>query len=629
VPGGSISGTVTGTGGTPLADVQVTLYESIKPDFAFRGTAQSDADGIFHFESVPAGSYSLGFSSPGFVSEWLGDTRDSLSARVFTVSPGDTIVGLDARLALSASISGMVTDEGGLPIPHANTVLCEPGVGPVPSCYYWKDADGNGVFRFTDIRAGRYTIFFGRGTEPLYRDYASEYWNDRAQPWQAEYFTVAEGQTLTGMDAALEKGGSMSGRVVGTGGAPLADVRIDARANPRSIDGTFVEDTGSSVRTDSSGRFEFRGMPANAYHLEFWAPEGSPYRNEWWSNESDMSASDVVVLGERAVVTGLNAELDLPGAPWDEVVQIAGDDRYATSAMVSASQFARGVPVAYIASGLNFPDALSGAPLAGITGGPVLLTEPDALPDVVADELRRLQPSHVVILGGTAVISTAVESAIDAIVSGSPTRLAGDDRYATSAAISASHFQPGVPVAYVASGLNFPDALSGAPLAGLTDGPVLLTAPDGVPDVVADELRRLAPSRIVILGGTSVIGDSVEARLDALISGAPTRLAGDDRFATSVEISASQYEPGVPVVYIANGFNFPDALAGAPLAGLTGGPVLLTTYDGLPDVVERELVRLKPHRVVILGGRSVVNGVVYNRLIQLESAPDWDLGKLD
>jgi len=267
--------------------------------------------------------------------------------------------------------------------------------------------------------------------------------------------------------------------------------------------------------------------------------------------------------------------------------------------------------------------------LAGITGGPVLLTEPDALPDVVADELRRLQPSHVVILGGTAVISTAVESAIDAIVSGSPTRLAGDDRYATSAAISASHFQPGVPVAYVASGLNFPDALSGAPLAGLTDGPVLLTAPDGVPDVVADELRRLAPSRIVILGGTSVIGDSVEARLDALISGAPTRLAGDDRFATSVEISASQYEPGVPVVYIANGFNFPDALAGAPLAGLTGGPVLLTTYDGLPDVVERELVRLKPHRVVILGGRSVVNGVVYNRLIQLESAPDWDLGKLD
>jgi putative cell wall-binding protein len=134
----------------------------------------------------------------------------------------------------------------------------------------------------------------------------------------------------------------------------------------------------------------------------------------------------------------------------------------------------------------------------------------------VAAELQRLQPERIVVLGGTAVISPTVQAQLDALTTGTPTRLAGYDRYVTSVAISASQFQPGVPVAYIASGLNFPDALSGAPLAGIAGGPVLLTAPDALPDVVAAELQRLQPERIVILGGTAVINPSVQTQLEQL-----------------------------------------------------------------------------------------------------------------
>ena len=84
--------------------------------------------------------------------------------------------------------------------------------------------------------------------------------------------------------------------------------------------------------------------------------------------------------------------------------------------------------------------------------------------------------------------------------------LAGGDRYATAVAISAWRFHPGVPAAVVASGANFPDALAGGPLAARLGAPILLLPPtDDIPAGVAAELQRLAPARIVVLGGEGVI----------------------------------------------------------------------------------------------------------------------------
>lgn len=147
-----------------------------------------------------------------------------------------------------------------------------------------------------------------------------------------------------------------------------------------------------------------------------------------------------------------------------DVSRLAGSNRFATSAAISAASFYPGVPVAYIASGVNFPDALAGAPVAGANGGPVLLSRPTTLSDPVKAELRRLKPQKIVVLGGPAVISDAVQQDLVQYTAGrvaaDVTRLAGANRFATSAAISAASFKPGVAVAYVVSGRNFPDALS-------------------------------------------------------------------------------------------------------------------------------------------------------------------------
>ncbi|QJW35218.1 cell wall-binding repeat-containing protein [Cellulosimicrobium protaetiae] len=294
--------------------------------------------------------------------------------------------------------------------------------------------------------------------------------------------------------------------------------------------------------------------------------------------------------------------------------RISGTDRYATSAAISAATFDPGVPVAYVANGLSFPDALSGAPAAVASAAPVLLVSPTAVPASVADELRRLRPARIVALGGGGVVPETVLAQLRGLTAGSVTRLAGPDRFATSAAISHETFDPGVPVAYVANGLTFPDALAGAPAAGADGAPVLLVSPAAVPATVATELDRLRPGRIVILGGKGSVSAAVEQELGRFTSGGVDRASGPDRYATSAAVSRATFTPGVPVVYVANGLNFPDSLAGAPAAGVGGGPVLLTAPNDVPASVAAELDRLTPARVVVLGGSGVVSDAVRARV---------------
>ncbi len=296
--------------------------------------------------------------------------------------------------------------------------------------------------------------------------------------------------------------------------------------------------------------------------------------------------------------------------------RLAGVDRYATGAAISAATYPPGVAVAYVATGLNFPDALAGAAAAGSQGAPILLVTPNSIPGATAIELTRLQPGRIVVLGASGVISNYVLSALAAYTTGTVTRIAGADRYATAAAISATTYAPGVAVTYVATGLNFPDALAGAAAAGSQGAPVLLVGTDEIPSATATELNRLQPGRIVILGAGGVVSANVANALQAFTTGTVTRLSGDNRYATAAAISAATYAPGVAIAYVATGANFPDALAGAAAAGWQGAPILLVTKDSIPAATAAELQRLNPGRVVILGSTGVVSEAVRIQLQQ-------------
>jgi putative cell wall-binding protein len=215
---------------------------------------------------------------------------------------------------------------------------------------------------------------------------------------------------------------------------------------------------------------------------------------------------------------------------------------------------------------------------------------------------------------GTVILIIGLAGAAQAQTPGATNvvRFAGDDRYATSAAIVAANYSAGLKVAYVASGENFPDALAGGAAAARDNGPLLLVRHDSIPGDIATELGRLQPTSIVVLGGAASVGPTVLTALQSFTSGAVTRVAGADRYATAAAL-ADTFAVGTPV-YLASGANYPDALAATAAAAAQHAAILLTSLTVLPPSTATALGRLQPTSITIIGGTSAVSAAVETSL---------------
>lgn len=286
--------------------------------------------------------------------------------------------------------------------------------------------------------------------------------------------------------------------------------------------------------------------------------------------------------------------------------RIAGDDRYETAAAISAAGVDPNVPAVFVATGTDYPDALTSTAVAGTRDTSVLLVQRDAIPASVREELERLQPGTIYVLGGTAAVSERVEAELAEYASVGVERLAGANRYETAATVSSRFVSPQVAYAYIATGESFADALA-AGAAAVDRGVVLLVTRNAIPQATAEELRRLQPQEIIVVGGTGVIDASVEAGLGDYTTGPVSRQAGADRYETAAVVSLGAFQPPTPAVHLASGTAFADALAGGALAGATDGPVLLTRRECVPDRVRTEIDRLEPESIVVLGGTAAVS----------------------
>jgi putative cell wall-binding protein len=322
-------------------------------------------------------------------------------------------------------------------------------------------------------------------------------------------------------------------------------------------------------------------------------------------------------------VVGLALAPPATAAPDVDVERIAGQNRFETAVAVAKAAHPTGAQRVLVASGRTFPDALAGAALAGTADAPLLLTERDSVPAATSAGINELGASTIYLLGGTATISSGVESSLAA---GGRTviRIAGTDRYETAAEIARTIAAnrvgslDGRRTAVIATGRDFADALAGGPIAGAGDGtrvhPILLVD-SGVPAQTEAVLGELDIEQVVILGGTAAVSTEVQRRLEAITGNSAIRLAGNDRYATAVAIARAAVERfgfTVEEVLLANGQVFADALAGGPLGAVRTSPVLLTQADALPAATRSHLESESAivETITILGGTAAVSNAV-------------------
>lgn len=205
-------------------------------------------------------------------------------------------------------------------------------------------------------------------------------------------------------------------------------------------------------------------------------------------------------------------------------------------------------------------------------------------------------------------------SSASAATSPTVTRLGGADRYAVSAGISRAAYPGGADIAYLSSGEGFPDALATGPAASKAGGPLLLTKPGGLPATILAELKRLAPSRLVVTGGPGSVNESVLTQLRSFIPSV-TRIGGAERYEASRNIVRSAFSTS-STAFVVTGEIFSDALPASAAAAATGAPVVLV-QGHLPAVGSqtRELLTsLGVTRVIIVGGPGTVSAGIEKEL---------------
>ena len=280
--------------------------------------------------------------------------------------------------------------------------------------------------------------------------------------------------------------------------------------------------------------------------------------------------------------------------------RIAGADRYETAlevakwlALYDQSSWKNLV----VATGRDYPDALCASSFAGQMNCPVLLCEPDSVPDGVRSYIADHGVENVYVIGGESAIGDGVVSELEALVGeGGATRVCGEGRGETAEAVCAQEAGRWSDTCIVARGFgSAADALSASAYAYAAKCPILLTDEQGsLTASTKGAIESEGFCRAVVVGGTEAVSADVEGYLASRLGASNVlRIAGADRYETSRDTilwvegkdADAAFQPDVVLsdrgANIASGKdeNYPDGLVGGALSGSRGKSIMLIDPD--------------------------------------------------
>ena len=261
-----------------------------------------------------------------------------------------------------------------------------------------------------------------------------------------------------------------------------------------------------------------------------------------------------------------------------------------------------------VATGTNYPDALSGSYLAKVKNAPIILTNKTNETTTVNYIKNNLSSGGTVyILGGQGAVSADFSNKL--YYAGiNRVRLGGTDRIDTNLKVlnTAGNFGDEL---IVVTGWNYPDALS----ASAIGKPILLVG-KSLTKSQKDFLKSKKFKKITVIGGTSAVSQSVANELGTY--GTVNRVAGKNRYDTSAQIARKYFSKATDVV-LATGKNYPDALSGGPLAIKKKAPLILTSNVSSEYTYARSYISsVKIKKSTVIGGEGLINNGTMTALMK-------------
>lgn len=483
----SMAGRVRDAAGEPLGAAAVTAV----PEDCAGGaepcpeprTATTDGGGDWELTGLPAGAYALHAADPSgeHADQWWDgrvEPRDTV-----VLEEGEHRADLDFDLEEAAVIAGRVRDAGGDPLAGATARAAR-----TPFSVAEATTDADGRFALRGLAARTYEV-----------EVAAP---DAGLGEVVETVALGAGEVAE-LDVALPLLGL---RVVRVAGPDRVATAVAASREAFAEAGTVVLASAGSFPDALAAAPLAASLEAPLLLVGRSLPESV-------AEEVDrLGAGEAVIVGAVGAVPLLVGEqLRRLGVA---VRRVPGETRFDTAALLAREVAAGTVEEVVLASGGAFPDALSVAPLAAAEGLPILLSATSGMVGDTAEALAALEPERVLVVGGEAAISREVAARVPGA-----RRLAGAERYATSLEVAEEFLRRGADlgVVYVATGLDFPDALAAGPVAARTGGPVLLVDGEEPSRSPASLAFLRAHGRRVgalwVFGGAAAIGEPTVDRL--------------------------------------------------------------------------------------------------------------------
>lgn len=281
--------------------------------------------------------------------------------------------------------------------------------------------------------------------------------------------------------------------------------------------------------------------------------------------------------------------------------RIAGRNRQLTAVEVSKTLFEKADTV-ILTSSDKMVDALASSPYGVGKNAPTLLVEKDSIMDEVLQEIKRLNPSKVIIAGGKTVISEKVEDQIKQLGI-KQQRIAGADRFETAVKLGEQvrANSTNKKEIILVNGFNNIDALTAGSLASKLNIPILLTQSDQLNETTKKAINDWKIEKVTIIGGKTQVSETIKETLQN--EGLKVdRLAGRTRVDTALEVAKAVNKTADKVIF-ANKDAYPDALIAPYLSKAEQAPIILIDKDEASVSVKQYLRDNKIKESIILGGK--------------------------